>query len=87
MKVVTKLDLGHNFDSRIKFKIDDIIEHNKPKKYNVATRQAKSQNLITEVRRLVHDAYSIGVEQGLAKERWRALRNKEDFDKFCDSLA
>ena len=69
MKVVTKLDLGHDFDSHIQSKIDSLTLCHRTKKYTVNDKAQFNQILLTEIRRLVHASYSMGVEQGIAKQK------------------
>jgi hypothetical protein len=67
MKIVTKLDYGHNFNKSITEFIDHIIEVNKKEHSSQITLAIATKQLVEEVRKLVKDAYSMGVEQGIIK--------------------
>lgn len=72
MKVVTKLDLGHNFNSHFQVRIDDLTASHTARAVSTCPQEninERNKTLIDSIRQIAKDAYSLGVEQGIQQER------------------
>lgn len=72
MKVVTKLDLGYDFNKHLQVKIDDLVASHVARAVSTCPQEninERNKTLIDSVRQIAKDAYSLGVEQGIQQER------------------
>jgi hypothetical protein len=61
MKVISKLELDKSFDSRIRIKVDKVVDNLEKNKVDLDTAY---DEVVAEVRKLVLKAYRLGAKYG-----------------------